>query len=200
LPIFKSKIALIYLVALCSAIGGYYTFVAIAPLIYVKSFGVPLSNFGLYQGTLTLTFGIFSIFSGKIINIIGKKIAFSSSMFLVIACNIFFIFFIIFNTKSAFYITAAILLMSIGWVYPINLLYVMTLDILKDASGRLSAMVNIFKWLFSIAGFQIASYFYSNDFRSTGLTMLGIDLLSIGLIFYLFYKDERFKNEILLSK
>jgi DHA1 family bicyclomycin/chloramphenicol resistance-like MFS transporter len=196
LPVFKSKIALIYLVCLCSAIGGYYTFVAIAPLIYVKSFGVPLRDFGFYQGTLTLTFGIFSIFSGKIIKMIGKKIAFSSSMILIISCNLFLILFVIFNVKSAFYITAAILLMSIGWVYPINLLYVITLDILEDASGRLSAMVNIFKWLFSIAGFQMASYFYSDDFRSTGLTMLGIDLLSIGLIFYLYFKDQKFKQEV----
>jgi DHA1 family bicyclomycin/chloramphenicol resistance-like MFS transporter len=197
LPIFKSKTVLIYLTALCSAIGGYYTFVAIAPLIYVKSFGVPLSSFGIYQGTLTLTFGIFSIFSGRIISFIGKKIAFSSSIFLVIASNIFFVFFIIFNVKSAFFITASILLMSIGWVYPINLLYVMTLAILEDSSGRLSAMVNILKWLFSILGFQLASYFYSNDFRSTGLTMIAFDLTSIGLIFYLYFKNKKFRDEIM---
>ncbi len=196
LPIFKSKTALIYLTALCAAIGGYYTFVAIAPIIYVKSFGVSLQNFGIYQGALTLTFGIFSIFSGRIVKMIGKKIAFSSSIFLIIICHIFLIFFTIFNVKSALYITAAILLMSIGWVYPINLLYVMTLDILEDASGRLSAMVNIFKWLFSIAGFQVASYFYTDDFRSTALTMLVINFMSVGLIFYLYFKDQKFRNEI----
>jgi DHA1 family bicyclomycin/chloramphenicol resistance-like MFS transporter len=195
LPIFKSKIILIYLIILCSEIGGYYTFVAMAPLIYVKSFGLSLSYFGFYQATLALTFGLFSIFSSRIINIIGKKKAFFSSMCLIIISNLFFIIFVIFNTKNALYITATMMVASISWVYPINLIYVMALDSLKNTGGRVSAMINISKWIFGIIGFQMASYFYSNDFRSTGIAMLMLNIISISLIFYLYFKNRHFRSE-----
>lgn len=196
LPIFKSKTVLIFLIALCSAIGGYYTFVAIAPIIYIKSFGVSLKDYGFYQGSLTLIFGLLSIFSGKIVSIIGKRTTFFWSIFLVIISNIAYIFFVIFNLKNVNYITLSMIIISIGWVYPINLLYVLTLGLLENASGRLSAMVNILKWAFSIAGFQLASYYYSYDFRSTGLTMLALNSLSISLIFYLYFGNQKLKTEI----
>ncbi len=195
LPIFKSKTILIYLIILCSEIGGYYAFIAMAPLIYVKSFGLSLGYFGFYQAMLTLSFGLFSIFSSKIINIIGKKNAFFSSMCLIIISNLLFIIFVIFNIKDALYITATMIIASISWVYPINLIYVIILDSLKNTGGRISAMINILKWTFSIVGFQMASYFYSNDFRSTGLTMLILNTISISLIFYLYFKNQHFRNE-----
>ncbi len=195
LPIFKSKTVLIYLIILCSEIGGYYSFVAMAPFIYVKSFGLSLSYFGFYQAMLTLAFGIFSIFSSKIINIIGKKNAFFSSMCLIVISNLLFFIFVIFNTKNALYITLTMMVASISWVYPINLIYVIALDSLKNTSSRVSAMINILKWTFAVFGFQMASYFYSNDFRSTGITMLVLNGISISLIFYLYFKNQHFRSE-----
>jgi DHA1 family bicyclomycin/chloramphenicol resistance-like MFS transporter len=39
----------------------YWIFVGISPLLYLKNFGVKLSHFGYYQGTLALTFALGSM-------------------------------------------------------------------------------------------------------------------------------------------
>jgi DHA1 family bicyclomycin/chloramphenicol resistance-like MFS transporter len=196
LPVLKSKLAMIYIISLCLSIGAYYSFVAMAPIVYVKSLGVSLKDLGFYQGALTLTFGIFSIITPKIVDIFGQRKIFFLSVFLVIISILLCIVATLFNLKSPLYITLILLVSSIAWVYPINLLYVVALRSVAGAEGRISAAINISKWIFSILGFQLASYFYSNDFQSTGVMMNIMNIGSIGLIFYLYFKDQSFRDEV----
>ena len=69
----RNKLVVLYTITLCLVIGAYYTFVGLAPILFIEAFNVKLEHFGFYQGAMTLTFGIFSLLSGKIIGAIGKK-------------------------------------------------------------------------------------------------------------------------------
>ncbi|CAF1661891.1 unnamed protein product [Rotaria magnacalcarata] len=197
--IFKSPLTLICVLMFCLECGSYYAFVGMAPIIYIESFGVSLKMFGIYQGILTLTFGIFSIFSKPLINYFGKKTTFIGSMIMFVGFLPMCLFALIFNTHNAAYITFVITILSVGVAIPLNFLYVFALNSIPEASSRISAIMTVGKWLLSIIGFQLASYFYSHDFRSTGWIMLVMEGTSIVLTTYLFIKNKNFKKEMIDS-
>lgn len=194
--VFKSREAVLYIVGLAFCVGAYYTFVGMASIIYVDSFGVSLKKFGIYQGLLTFTFGIVSIFSGSIIRKLGKKIAFSISLALMAAFLLSCLLTIIFNVQNPNYITAIILLLSAGVVIPCNMMYVLGLDSIAGASGKISGLITTGKWLFTIVGIQTASYFYTHDFRSTGFLMFIMELVTFIILVMLIKRNKKFHQEV----
>ncbi len=195
--IFKSPIALIAILIFCLECGSYYAFVGMAPIIYIESFGISLKAFGIYQGILTLTFGVFSICSKLIIDFFGKKVTFIGSMIMFAVFIPLCLFALIFNVRSPEYITFTITILSIGVAIPLNFIYIFALNSIEGASSRMSAVLTVGKWVFSVIGFQLASYFYSNDFRSTGWIMLIMETISIFFTAYLFIKNKDFKKEMI---
>ncbi len=196
LPILKCGATMRYIFALCLSIGVYYTFIAMAPLVYIEEFGVSLHDFGTYQGVLTFTFGVLSIVNHKIVAKIGKKVAFYSSSALICLFVILCTFATIFNLRDPFYITCIVLTLTVGVVYPMNMIYTLALDSMEGASGRISGIINAGRWIFSILGFQLASYFYTDNFRSTGVVMVIFDIISIAFVIYMYVKDRQFKLAI----
>jgi DHA1 family bicyclomycin/chloramphenicol resistance-like MFS transporter len=165
--IFQSPITRLYLFALSLSIAAYYTFVGMAPIIYIESLGVSLEKFGLYQGSLTLTFCIFSVLADPISKLIGKKNAFNISIILILISLCTSLSIIILNISDPLIITYSILIISVGVVIPVNVMYVSALASIEGAGGRISAMITIGKWVMTMAGIQIASFFYTNDFKSS---------------------------------
>jgi hypothetical protein len=90
-----------------------------------------------------------------------------------------------------------ITVLSIGVAIPLNFVYVFALNSIPGASARISAIMSIGKWILSILGFQLASYLYTNDFRSTGWMMLIMEGISIVITFYLLRNNKAFKHEML---
>lgn len=195
-PIFQSPVLVTYIVGLCLMIGLYYTFVAMAPMVYVKSFGVSLKDLGLYQGTLTLVFGVLSIFNDAIVRRIGKAVAFFGSMTLISLFLLSCTYVTLFNVQSPAVITAVFLVLSIGAVYPVNCVYVLALNHLPQAEGRTSAVITVSKWVFSVIGFQLASYLYAGNFVSTGLVSILMGCLGILLIGKMYWRYPAFKREV----
>ncbi len=195
--IFKSPITVIAILMFSLECGSYYAFVGMAPIIYIESFGVTLGAFGIYQGILTFTFGIFSIFSDRIIKKFGKKFTFMASMVMFVGFVPMCLIALIFNIKDPAYITLMITVLSIGVAIPLNFAYVFALNSIPGASSRISAIMAIGKWILSIIGFQAASYLYTNDFRSTGWMMFGMEIISIIITFYLLKNNKAFRTEML---
>jgi DHA1 family bicyclomycin/chloramphenicol resistance-like MFS transporter len=187
IPLFQGK-SLYYITALSLSIGSYYGFVAMAPIIYIQSFGISLKSFGLYQGSLTIVFAFVSIFSGFFEKAFGKKKYLILSSFLVIIFLILSFILIFLNIKNPMYITIVFAILSIGCAYPINVLYVSALQ--SSDSGKMSALLTIGKWLSSIFTFQISSYFYSHDIRSTLITILMMYTIAIISIIAIVKNDK----------
>lgn len=197
--VFSSKTACLYLLCLALSIAAYYVFVGMGSIIYVDSLGVSLEHFGLYQGAMAFVFGILSILSGSIVEKIGNRKAFFGSL-AMIAC--FFVLcagVIILNIKNPLIITLVMLVSTVGYVVPLNLLYVLALGVLPNAAAKMSAVIQISKWVCTVIGVQIASYFYSHDFRSTGSVLLTMDILAFVVIGVLIKQDQRLKYELRIA-
>ncbi len=190
LPIFKSKMTMIFIFTACTSIAAYYSFVGMSSMIYVEGFGVDVRHFGFYQGSLVLAFGVFSMLNQQIINLIGKKNLLKISLALIFLFLIGNCFVIVLNIKNANIITPLLICWSIGVVHPVNIIYMKTLNYMKNANSRVNALLTLFKWLFSIAGFQIASYFFTGDFRVNGIIIL-IFYFFVLNGWYFLHKKER---------
>jgi MFS family permease len=162
-----------------------------ASLLYVNVLGVNLEHFGLHLGSLTLAFGLVSIFSGKIIKILGKKASFYGSLFFVFACIITNVILITFNINNPYIITISMFFQSIGFVIPCNTLFPLAISIKKDASGKVSALIATLKWIATIIGVQSASFFYTGAYFPIGFTIVIMLLLSIMLCAILWKEDDR---------
>jgi MFS transporter, DHA1 family, multidrug resistance protein len=199
ITLLKNKIILLYLISACLIIGAYYSFVAIAPILYMESLGVSLKNFGFYQGVLTLTFGIFSISNGLIINLIGRKNTFLFSLFLILAFIVSNIFITAINIQNPIVITGVMLLLSIGFVFPCNVLISLALNTDPEAKGRVSALISTFKWIFAVIGVQCASFFYMQNYLSLGITISTMIFLSVLISYILWRSDPRLKKSFLVN-
>ena len=160
----KDKMVFLYITTICLTIGAYYSFVGIAPILYIESLGVDLKKFGLYQGTLTLVFGTFSIISGTVLNILGKKKSFIMSISLIIMFIVTNFSIIALKTTNPLVITSTLLLLSIGFVIPCNALFILALELIPGAKGRISALISTMKWVFAVIGIQSASFFYNGSY------------------------------------
>lgn len=193
----KNKLVFLYVIVLCLTIGAYYTFVGIAPILFIESLGVSLKHFGLYLGSMTLTFGIFSIISGKVIKMLGKKLSVIGSILMIIIFLFTSIALIAFGVQSPTLIILTMLLLSVGFVIPCNIMFVLALEIIPEAKGRISALISTTKWIFASIGIQIASYFYSNSYSSVGIIITFMVFLSLALSIFIWNSDKRLRKACL---
>ncbi|BEU77990.1 multidrug effflux MFS transporter [Enterobacter asburiae] len=193
-PVLKSINTMIYIVFVSMLIATYYTFVGLASLFFIQGLGMGLRDFGYYMAALTLTFGIYSIFSGKIIKLLGKFNAFLMSIVFIGLFIISSTLVIIFDLASPLFILACVLLFVVGMVVPVNEGYVMALESFPDGKARASALIGTLKWIFTVAGVQTASIFFNGNFKAIGVTLTVMLSLSISLMFMAYAKDSRFRN------
>ncbi len=72
-PLLKSSKIWFFMGALCFFSVPYWVFIGISPLLYMENLGVSLKEFGYYQGSIALTFGLISFTRGLLIKWFGKK-------------------------------------------------------------------------------------------------------------------------------
>ena len=75
-------------------------------------------------------------------------------------------------------------------------MYVLGLDSIAGASGKISGLLTTGKWLFTIVGIQTASYFYTHDFRSTGLLIFVMEFATLVILLVLLNRNKKFHQEV----
>lgn len=179
LPIVKSTPLMLVIIMLLVNYVPYWVFVGLSPLLYVKDLGVTLNHFGLYQGSLALTFGIGSI----IYSLILKKKDHPQKIMLKTGNAIFSISFIcivaliLTNTTSALLITLSMILFVIAQIIPGAILTPLALNFKPNAKARVSALLQAGRLLLSAFSIQTAGLFYTGHFRPIGI-IIGIYLFS----------------------
>lgn len=182
--IFKSRTLILLIIYFMLMFVPYWIFVGISPLLYMKDLGVSLNNFGYYQGSLALTFAVGCLIFGLIVNRYDQKK-------LLLAANIIFslslisILFVTFKMDAdPLAITLAFIPFVIGQIIPSNILYPLYLNLLPEAKGRLTALIQGGRLIFASCGLQIAAYFYDGSFHNIGM-IVGMFVLA-GVIVMLF--------------
>jgi len=188
--IFKSKKTLYYILSIGFLVSPYYIFVAMAPILYIDSYGVSLRHFGFYQGSICLIFAIFSFGNGWIIKKLGTRIPVYFSLFCYVIYIIITLSILIFRVEAPLIITISMLVQAIAAVVPCNILYPLMFEILPEAKGKTSAILASVKMLTLSIGVEFASFLYNGTFLMIGLTMLIAGMMSLIFLFKILFQEN----------
>lgn len=195
LPIFRSKPLMLLIINLVFTFVPYWVFVGMSPLLYIKSLGVSLPQFGYYQGALALAFAIGSVIYGLIL----QETNYSQKKMLTVT-NIIFIFSLVtiawvtfVDSSSPLLITLAFLPFIIGQVIPSTILYPAVLNFLPEAKGRASAVMQGGRLILTAISLQIAGLLYVGTFRNIGIILIILIAIASGTLFFV-TNNRRQKN------
>ena len=73
------------------------------------------------------------------------------------------------NGHNPLLITLAFIPFVIGQIMPGNIIYPLYLNLMPEAKGKLTAIIQGGRLIFASLGIQIASYFYQGSFRNIGI-------------------------------
>lgn len=134
---------------------GYWIFIGIAPILYMQDLGVSLEYFGLYQGSIAALFSIMSFTSGYCFKKFGVKRCFYFGIICVVLFLLGSITLAIFNINDPLIITAVMILLSLGIIYPINILWPMLLEAIPDGKARMTAIFTSARLILTAIGLQL---------------------------------------------
>lgn len=192
MPILQSKRALLYIVALCFMVQPYWVFVALSPILYMNDLGVSLQHFGFYQGAITCTFTVISLSSAFFIKRFGSKNCFFFGIYLMLSFLVGAVGLVALDVRNPMLINAVIQILSVGIVFPINMIWPVMLETVKNSRAKLSAIFLSLRLLITGLNIQLVGYLYSGSFFYIGIVM--ISTLSISLIccYKILQKDRVF--------
>jgi DHA1 family bicyclomycin/chloramphenicol resistance-like MFS transporter len=194
--IFKSKQAIYYIMTIVFTIQAYWVFIGLAPILYMRDLGVPLQEFGLYQGAMAILFSVISFGSGYLLKTFGQRKCFFFSILSLVAFIIASIFLIAYEINDPLIITIATLLVSIGSIFPINILWPIIMGIMPEAKGRITAIVISGRLIVTAICIQIASYFYDHTFKSIAIIMCITIIIALISCYKLFQNGKVFNAEV----
>lgn len=179
IPVFQSKPLILLIAHIVFMCIPYWVFVGMSPLLYMKSLRVSLAHFGYYQGVLALVFALGSF----LFSIVLHK--FKQKNMLYFTCYIFMASFMsvgiitAINSHQPLLITLALLPFIIGQIIPGNLLYPLSMNVMPEAKGKISAVLQGSRLVLTAIALQIAGHYYDGSFQSIGIIILIFILLSI---------------------
>lgn len=192
LPIFRSSKTLYYIITIGMFTQGYWIFIGIAPILYMEGLGVTLEHFGFYQGALAAIFAIVSLGSSYFMNKLGQRNCFVFSMYLFALFLLAAFVLIALDIRDPIIITLVCMVISVANVFPINILWPLSLESIKNAKGRIAAVHVSSRLIITAISVQIVSYFYNGSFIQLGVAMCITLLIGIWTCYKLFQQDKIF--------
>jgi DHA1 family bicyclomycin/chloramphenicol resistance-like MFS transporter len=181
-PLIRSRELMICILGMSFLSMTYWLFIAMAPILYMDNLGVPLSQFGFYQGAMCGVFSVVSLFSPSILAIWGQRKMLNLGILLCAMGGALFLILSLFVPDNPLYITGAMLLFSIGAVFPCNIIYPISLEILPKSSGRSAALMNSIRLLLTAGAVQGVGIFYDGSFFPIGITQFCSMFIGVFLI------------------
>lgn len=199
LAVLKNKQTMLYMATLCAMTVVYYTIAALTPLLYIKSLGVALKNFGYYHGALALSFGVVSSCSGLLLRYLGYRICFIASAVLALIFIAFSTYIILESVTNPLLITASFIPWQIAIVFPYNALFIRMLATIPGNEGSISGVNTAAKWISCAAWIQVTSYFYQGSYNVLGLSIIFgavLSLLLSGVITRIWVLSQNAANQV----
>lgn len=180
-PLLTSQKYMLYFWAICFLAITYWIFIGMAPILYMEDLGVPLEHFGYYQGAVAAVFSVVCILSPMIYARYGLKNCFKVGVWLCFLSALLILMITILGIENPLFITAVILVFSLGVAFPINILYPFSLEIVEDSKGRSAALIQAGRLVMTAIGLEVVSYYYVGNFSPIGISMF-VSLM-LGLYF-----------------
>ncbi len=193
LPVLRSSKAIYYVITIGMFTQAYWIFIGIAPILYMEGLGVSLEHFGFYQGAICAVFAFVSLFSGYFLRKFGQRSCFFFGIYLFGVFMIAAAALIMLDVRNPLIITLVSLILSVANVFPINILWPLSLEAVKNAKGRISAMFVSSRLIITAISIQIVSYFYDGSFVQLGIAMCVTLLIGLWTCYKLFQQDKIFR-------
>ncbi|CAN5372972.1 multidrug effflux MFS transporter [soil metagenome] len=190
IPLFQSKPLMLLMANIIFMFVPYWIFVGISPLLYMKDLGVSLAQFGFYQGALALVFALGSVLFGLIMHRYEHKklLSIASSIYIFSLISIALATFL--NGFNPLIITLAFIPFIISQIIPSNMLVPVCLNLIPNAKGKVSAVLQGTQLIFSALSLQIAGFFYQGSFRNIGL-IISIFILMVIITQFFVLKNSQ---------
>jgi len=182
--IFKSRNLVLLIIYFMLNFIPYWVFVGISPLLYMKNLHVSLNHFGYYQGSLALVFAIGSLLFGLAIHRFNHKKLLSVANYIFMLSLIAIVYVTFWDGYNALFITLAFIPFVIGQIIPGNILYPLYLNLMPEAKGRLTALIQGGRLIFASIGLQIAGFFYDGSFHNVGIIISSVVFMGIIVMIY----------------
>ena len=193
LPLLKSGRFMNILMAVTILTTTFWTFIGISPILYMKNMNISIDHFGFYQGANCAFFAIVSLASPKIMAYFTHHTCLRMGGWnaLFMACVIFLVG--VFVQDNPLIITTVMVLFFLSEVFPINILYPISLNVVEGAKARASGLYNVARLCFSAIGVETVGYFYTGTFFPMALyTLISASIAFILLTRTLEWKEIRF--------
>jgi MFS transporter, DHA1 family, multidrug resistance protein len=171
-PLLTSKKMMCFVLGICFLAVPYWTFIGLAPILYMEDMGVDLKHFGFYQGAIAGIFSIVSISSPKLLDWFGQKKCLYYSLLFYLLGTVGMLIITLLDTKSPMIITGTMLFYAAAVVFPINILYPISLEVLEYSKSRAAALITGVRLLLTAIVLEVISFFYVGKFYPLGLGMV----------------------------
>lgn len=188
--LFRSKPLVLLMVFFIFNFVPYWIFVGMSPLLYMEALGVSLAHFGYYQGALAFVYAVGSLCFGMIVARYDQKKMLSISNLIFIVGFISIGLTAVLDSPNPLLITLAFLPFIIGQIIPGTILYPLCLNLMPKAKGRINAILQGGRLVFSALCLQIAGYFYVSSFRNIGILIAIFILLTVITLFFVLKNRE----------
>jgi DHA1 family bicyclomycin/chloramphenicol resistance-like MFS transporter len=182
IPLLKSEKLRAYFYCVGFLCVSYWLFIGMAPIFYMEGMGVPLKEFGFYQGSLALAFSICSITSPIVLKTFGNEKCLQFGKWTSLIGVLVVLAFCILDVHDPMVITGGILILSVGAIFPVNILYPHALEIESDSKGRVAALMQALRLILTAFFIQLVSFYYDGRFLPIGLGMFFCTFLAIVLL------------------
>lgn len=182
LPLFKSKEYIRLFFTICLLVTSYWTFIAISPILYMESMGVPLSQFGFYQGAVLIFFSSTSLLSPIILKHVNHNKCLRVCLSLMVVFSLLMCVMSVLIKDTPWAISFLMALYIVPFVLPFNLLYPKAIGLLENAQGKAAALINFGRLSFSATGVQAISYVYTGTFFPLAFLILGLTIIGFILV------------------
>jgi len=179
IPLLQSMKLRAYLYSVGFLCVSYWLFIGMAPIFYMEGLNVPLAHFGFYQGSLAMIFSIVSILSPWLLKIFGNENCLQFGKWTSLLGVIVVAIFALLDVKDPMIITGGILILSVGAIFPVNILYPYALEVIDNSKGRAAALVQAFRLMITAFFIQLVSFYYQGHFLPIGLAMVFCSGLAI---------------------
>jgi DHA1 family bicyclomycin/chloramphenicol resistance-like MFS transporter len=190
--VFQSPKTFYYISTICLLVLPYWLFIGMAPILYIGDLGVTLYEFGFYQGATALMFSIISLSSGYCIKKFGQLNCFIFSISMLCTFIVFTLILIAFRVTNPVIITICMQFLALGIIYPVNILYPLSLESIAYAKGKIAAVIAASRLILIAFSIQTVSYTYQGTFAPIGITMCFI----LVVMFWCCYKLFRISRPI----
>lgn len=172
LDVCRNKFA-VYIMGAMTGMGTtYYIFVGIAPILYREGFGVSLSDFGWYQGSICFSFAAMSLLTGSLVARWGAAQCVRVSLMCLVASCLGIVWLVVCDNRNPMTITFFMNVFAVGCAVPVTILYPFGLNAMPEAKGKIAAVQVASRLVLTAVGLQIAGYVYNGSFISVGIVLL----------------------------